>query len=148
MISFKTFLFILLTSLVFTSSACKKKDDGGIGAGDSCKISYKIGGQSFTATPTICAYLDATLNIGLIGSNKIQLQLNNLTSTGDYAFDDPDVILIVDDDAGNRYGGTSGTVKVTQLSNGKAKGTFSGTVTDIAGGGTSSVMDGSFETNY
>ncbi len=145
-----TSIALLLVSML-AGISCKNNDDGGVNPGDSCKISYKVAGQSASETPTICAYLDETLNIGLIGSNSIQFQIINLTNTGEYPFNSGDVFIAIDMSDGTRIAAGNGTVTVSTLNNSRAKGSFSGSffaLDDVNMTNPIQVTDGSFDANY
>ena len=150
----KNLLFIATLSLVMVGMACNNDDDNNpVTMNDDCSVSYTIDGQQFTENDiVVCALLDGTLNVGLIGSNDIQLQVNNLTGPGTFTFPNDDVIILVDLDDGTRLGAEAGTITVSDLSDSKASGTFSVTLRDINDwmqeGPTMSLTNGQFSASY
>lgn len=149
----KTPLLALLLAAVLTNFGCNNDDDAPTPSDDDCSITYTLDGEAKQENDIlICAYLDETLNMGLIGSNNIQLQINELTSTGTFTIPDDDVFILVDLDDGTRLGAESGTVTVTEFSDSKAKGTFTLTLRDIQDfmltGPTVSLTNGQFTANF
>ena len=149
----KTVLFNLGLLLILTSFACNNDDDNNPTPSDGCNIAYTIDGQAMNENDiVVCAYLDGTLNIGLIGSNSIQLQINELDSPGTFTIPDDDVFILVDLEDGTRLGAESGTVTVNQLTDSKASGTFTLTLRDVNDwmqtGPTVSLTNGQFNSEF
>ncbi|HFA50711.1 MAG TPA: hypothetical protein ENJ95_17015 [Bacteroidetes bacterium] len=142
---------LTLFSLLLFLGACGNDDDGGIGNNASCQISWKVDGQSESEEPLVCLYNDNTLNLGLTGSNLIQLQVNNLTQPGTYDLAGQDAIILLELGSGEKLGSNTGQIIVTEISSSKAKGTFSGTffpILDPNTPNTFSVTDGKFSANF
>ncbi len=83
------------------------------------------------------------------------MQIDPITTTGTYTVDinnpDLDVIVLLKLSDGTQLGINDGSVVVTELSNSKAKGTFSGNFYDIQDVNSTpvfSVTNGVFEANF
>ncbi len=140
------FIFILLF-------ACSNSDDDAANMGsDNCMIRCKVDGVQYEADPANnCAFLGNTLNIGQTGMNAIQLQVNGLTAPGTYSLGGQDAVVIIQLSDGTTIGGLSGQVEVTEISNGQAEGTFSGSfyvVTDPSQTPTHTVTEGVFSASF
>ncbi|MEL7423434.1 MAG: hypothetical protein AAFN81_10615 [Bacteroidota bacterium] len=149
----KNIFFLFSPLMILTSFACNNDDDGPATPLDDCSIVYTIDGQTMTENDiVVCALLDGTLNLGLIGSNNIQIQVNELDGPGTFTIADNDVFILVDLDDGTRLGAESGTVTVDQLTDSKATGTFSLTLRDINDfmltGPTVSLTNGQFNASF
>ncbi len=148
----KSILKILGLFILTAMVACGDDDasDGGLGENASCEISWKVDGVSDSEEPLICVYVDNTLNIGLTGSNQMQLQVNDLTQPGTFDLADQGSIIILELDNGEKLGSNIGQIIITEISSTKAKGTFSGTFFPVANpsGTTYAVTDGKFTANF
>ena len=149
----------LLLSLSVLLFACNNDNNDGInnpGSGD-CTASWKVNGQSYSENNmALCVYLDKTLNLSSSASGgDFQLQIDPVTTTGTYVADpsnpDLNVIVLIRLDDGTRLGSADATVVVTELSDSKAKGTFSGSFFDIMDVNLTPnfvVTDGQFSSNF
>lgn len=122
----------IVAMLALSFAGCKKDSANPLNANDGCKIAYTINGQKETSTPDVCLYLDGTLNMGLIGSNGIQIQINDLTGPATFKAPGDDIVILLDLKDGTRLSMKSGTITVTEFNNSRVKGTFSGDFVDIA----------------
>lgn len=150
---FSTFFVLGLLSFCTLSPACKKDNKGpDAGANGACQISYTLNGKSETSTPVVCIYLDGTLQLGLIGSNSIAIQINDLDGPATLQVPTEDVLIIIDLEDGTRLSMESGSVTVSELSTARASGTFSGTLRDISdvdqNGPTVTLSNGKFNASY
>ena len=152
----KTFGLLIICSLLLLTFSCSPDDAPGNGVSTgNCTIECEVNGSEIDASPAVCAFIDNTLNLGLIGMDNIQLQLNNLTAPGTFEFGTTDVIILIDDTGGGASEalGSSGTgsVIVTELNSNNARGTFSGTffrITDFDMSEPFTITDGRFNANF
>jgi len=148
----KTFSFLFIFCL-FLNIGCKKDKNKPVLGDDTCEVTYTIDGQNNASQPAVCVYLDGTLQMGLVGSNDIVIQLNELFGTTSIQAPSDDLIIIVGlKDGSLRLGIESGTMNVTEFSTNKIKGNFSGTFRDVLDfdmtGPTYELTNGKFEANF
>ncbi len=141
---------LALATLMFF--ACNNDDDGGTLPTSDCNISCKVNGDLIQVDPaSSCILLDSTLNIGLLGTDAIMLQVNKLSQPGTYDLSEVTNSAFVNLPDGTQIGALSGSIVITQLSSNKAKGTFSGSfydLTDLMQTPNYTVTDGSFEASF
>jgi len=145
--------YVLLSLCLFLNIGCKKDKNNPVLGDDNCEISYTIDGQNNTSEPAVCVYLDGTLQMGLVGSNDIVIQVNELFGTTSIQAPSDNLIIIVGLNNGSlRLGIESGSLTVTEFNSNKAKGTFSGTFRDVLDfsmtGPTYELTNGKFEANF
>ena len=151
-------IILFVFTLIFNSS-CKKNDAGdGIGLNDDCFASWKVDGTSYDSNDMAgCLYLDGTLHLSsTLTGGDFFLQIDPITTTGTYMVDinNPDldvIVLLLKLSDGTQLGIKDGSIVVTELSNSKAKGTFSGNFYDFQDVNLApvfSVTNGVFEANF
>lgn len=151
----KLSFFLLLTSTLILSSACNKDNgDDTILGGQGCKITWKIDGDSFSEEVIACIYDGETLNVGSVGVDDAQVQVDPIMSTGTYELDlgsGTTVYIALKLPDGTTLAAKSATVVVDKLSDNRASGTFQGIfldVMDISQTTEYQVTDGTFEANF
>ncbi|MEO0339299.1 MAG: hypothetical protein AAF242_08785 [Bacteroidota bacterium] len=146
--TFNLFLFVLLITL----SACNNDNNDGFAGPEGCEIKFTILGQEETSNPDVCLYVDNTINIGLIGSNSIQLQVNELSEPTMVTLPSTLGVILVDLEDGRRLAMESGTIEITKISESSAEGVFSGQMRDIAdidlSEPTIALSNGTFRANF
>lgn len=157
-ISTSFFALLFFTSFVLAPSCGDDDGDGVTQPGDGdCTASWKVDGVSYSENDmTLCLYFDNTLNLSSSATGgDFQLQIDPISSTGTYVADpfnqDLNVIVLIRLDDGTQIGSSDATVVVTELSDSKAKGTFSGSFFDIMDFNQAAdfmVTDGKFEANF
>ena len=153
---FPLFSALLIALALTLTTSCKKNNDG-IAPMGGCQASWKVDGQKYSEDDmALCVYLDNTLNLGAsVTGGDFQLQIDPITSEGVYEADptnpDLNVIVLIKLEDGTQLGSANAQVTVTELSNAKAKGTFSGDFFDIMDFNQSpdyKVTDGEFQANF
>lgn len=128
----KNLILLALALCTLIAPSCSDDDASNQGSSD-CQISCVVGGTTITVDPAhSCAYLGNSLNIGQTGQDAIQLQVNGLTATGTFDIADQNTVVVITMANGTILGGLSGQIVVSEISNSKAKGTFSGTFYDLS----------------
>lgn len=145
--------YVLLSLCLFLHFGCKKDKNNPVLGDDNCEVSYTIDGQNNSSEPAVCVYLDGTLQMGLVGSNDIVIQVNELFGTGSIEAPSGKLIIIVGLNDGNlRLGIESGSMNITEFSNNKIEGNFNGTFRDVLDfdmtGPTYELTNGKFEANF
>jgi len=156
---FKFFFSLILFAAMSVLISCGNDDDGiSVGTGnDDCTASWKVNGENFSENDmSLCVFLDNTLNLSSsITGGDFQLQIDPISTTGTYVADpfnqDLNVIVMVRLADGTQLGSSNAIVNVTELSDSKARGTFSGDffdIQDLTFSPDFSITDGVFEANF
>ncbi|MEM1319778.1 MAG: hypothetical protein AAGG75_05940 [Bacteroidota bacterium] len=161
---FKVFLGLALLGLTLLQTACNNDDDNdGINVGgDGCNASWKVDGTNYSDDEMAgCLYIDSTLNLSSLiagTSGDFFLQIDPITAPGTFTVDPvnnpttaPNIVIFLRLNDNKQIVIRNGTVTVTELSNSKAMGTFSGTFFDIQDFTMTtsfSVTEGRFEADF
>lgn len=148
----KTIAFFFCISIL--TLACKK-DENNIPGGIDCNISWEIGSDKFSEVVIACVFNDNTLNIGSIGVDDAQIQIDPITDKGTYTTDDPNrnVFIFLRLEDGTQLAAQDATVTVQSLDNGGSSGTFNGTFVSVTGATGQNIQEfevknGQFEANF
>lgn len=146
---------IFFLALMLTLAACNNDDNPLPGPVDgNCVISYKYMGTDYSTNVIACIYNDNTLNIGSIGVDDAQIQINPISATGTYLStdNDPNLIVFINLDDGTQIFGADATVTVNKLNNSSSSGTFSGEFREVSDltmtGPVYTITNGTFSANY
>lgn len=157
----KKYLLLSILSVSFFFFSCGSDDDNdGVAAGpdnDGCFASWKVDGVDYSEDElSLCIYMDNLLNLSSsFSGGTFQLQIDPVTTPGTYIADpqnqDLFVFVSVKLDDGTTLGSSNVEVVVEEISDSKAKGTFSGAFFDIMDLNQSAdfvVTDGKFEADF
>jgi len=143
-------MFCLFTLIPFIQCSDDNNQDN-LSTVKDCSISWKLDGASDSEEPSICTFLESTFVIGLIGSDRLLLQIDNLTSPGSFDVQNSDANILLQKDAQTLIM-VEGSINVTEFSNSKAKGNFSGTMRSLEDnqitGQAYNLSNGTFSANF
>ncbi len=142
----------LLALVILLLFACKKDKKGSDLPTSDCSISCKVDGSFIEEeSPGSCILLDNSLSIGLIGMDKVALQILDLQQAGTFDLEEVSNSVFVLLPDGTQIAALNGSIIVSQLENNNVKGTFSGTFYDIQDQTQTpayTVTEGNFEMNF